>query len=264
MRSKTRKANRRSLELQGPRLSNDLRRDRLRKEQAVAMQAVLYSLVYLNSFIWPFLIFAINESVDTQEREGEPGLFTLQLLAWILFPLQGGFNCIVYLNPQWRRWRAIHPNAGKMSTAWNVVKGESPLERARVDRVQEEENHVVVAEEEEAEDNTAASPMQSSTRQSSRMLFDGSWFFTSFKRLSKRISRRSSDGEGVIETKNDNDTEDLPKFTSYAPKSARSKPTKYDEKDKSVESNNNIIIQAATVEEEDTRRRSLLDDEALW
>ena len=61
-----------------------------------------------------------------------------------------------------------------------------------------------------------------------------------------------------------NDTEDLPKFTGYAPKSARSKPTQNDEKDKSMESNNNIIIPAATVEEEDTRRRSLLDDEALW
>lgn len=43
VRSKTRKANRRSLELQGPRLSDSIRRDRLRKEQAVAMQAVLYS-----------------------------------------------------------------------------------------------------------------------------------------------------------------------------------------------------------------------------
>ena len=259
VRSKTRKANRRSLELQWPRLSDNVRRDRLSKEQAVAMQAVLYSLVYLNSFIWPFLVFAINESVDTQGREGEPGLFTLQLLAWILFPLRGGFNCIVYLNPQWRRWRAIHPSAGKMTTAWNVVKGESPME-ARKNRVREEGNHIV----EEAEGTTAATTMQSSTRQSSRMLFDGSWFFTSFKRLSKRISRRSSDGasESVMDTKND--TEDLPKFTSYVPKSARSKSTQNDEKDVSI-GNNNIIVPAAAVEEEeDTRRRSLLDDEALW
>ena len=107
--------------------------------------------------------------------------------------------------------------------------------------------------------------MQSSTRQSSRMLFDGSWFFTSFKRLSKRISRRSSDGRPseseIVESRVH--TDDLPKFTSYSPKSARSKPTN-DDKDKSMESNNNIIIPAATVEEEDTRRRSLLDDEALW
>jgi len=214
--------------------------------------------VYLNSFIWPFLVFAINESVDTQGREGEPGLFTLQLLAWILFPLQGGFNCIVYLNPQWRRWRAIHPNASKMTTVWNVVKGNSPLDKARENRVREE----AVEEAEVTIDERRTTPIQSSTRQSSRMLFDGSWFFTSFKRLSKRISRRSSDGasESVMETKND--TEDLPKFTSYVPKSARSKPTKNDEKDVSI-GNNNIII-PATADEEDTRRRSLLDDEALW
>ena len=97
------------------------------------------------------------------------------------------------------------------------------------------------------------------------MLFDGSWFYTSFKRLSKRISRRSSGGvsEGeIVEAKND--TEDLPKFTSYVPKSARSKPIQEnDEKDKIMESNSNIII-PATEDEGGTKRRSLLDDEALW
>jgi len=145
-----------------------------------------------------------------------------------------------------------------MTTVWNVVKGNSPLDKARENRVREE----AVEEAEVTIDERRTTPIQSSTRQSSRMLFDGSWFFTSFKRLSKRISRRSSDGasESVMETKND--TEDLPKFTSYVPKSARSKPTKNDEKDVSI-GNNNIII-PATADEEDTRRRSLLDDEALW
>ena len=152
--------------------------------------------------------------------------------------------------------------ASKMSTAWNVVKGESPLDRAREQHNKAEE---AVEEGEGTTDERRTTPIQSSTHQSSRMLFDGSWFFTSFKRLSKRISRRSSGGasasESVMETKND--TEDLPKFTGYAPKSARSKPIQTDEKDIIMESNSNIII-PATEDEGGTKRRSLLDDEALW
>ena len=70
------------------------------KVDTVATQAVLYSISYLNSFIWPFLVFGINEAIgDSRGREGEPGLYTLQYLAWLLLPLQGFFNLLVYIRP---------------------------------------------------------------------------------------------------------------------------------------------------------------------
>lgn len=96
-----------------------------KKMKNVAYQAILYTLVYLNSFMWPFLAFGVNEAVgNVKGREGEPALYALQFLAWLLFPIQGLLNAIVYFRVSYRRWRIVAPQSSRLySLYYCVVKG---------------------------------------------------------------------------------------------------------------------------------------------
>ena len=101
-----------------------------RKKTVVAQQAVLYTMAYINSFIWPFLAFGVNEAIgDVRGREGEPGLFALQFLAWSLFPVQGLLNSFVYFRVSYRQWRTVEPQQSRLRTLRNCIfVGPVPLD----------------------------------------------------------------------------------------------------------------------------------------
>lgn len=87
--------------------------DRRRKQLlAVRTQALLYALAYWNSFFW-YILFGILGGDDPTmlEKEGDPGYFALQLVVWLLFPLQGFINFLVYTRPRYLEWRMRNPHA---------------------------------------------------------------------------------------------------------------------------------------------------------
>jgi hypothetical protein len=71
---------------------------------AVAIQAVLYTAMYLNSFLWPSVLLA------TSFHKSQNQLFPLHLIASFMFPLQGAMNCIIYIRPRFQMLRAMYPN----------------------------------------------------------------------------------------------------------------------------------------------------------
>jgi hypothetical protein len=90
--------------------------------QEVSWQAVLYYLVYFNSFLWPMLltILSILSSPDKKEvgsfNEIQPkSMLWLEYLCWTFFPLQGFLNFLVFSRPDLQRWRKLHT---KRSILW--------------------------------------------------------------------------------------------------------------------------------------------------
>ncbi|CAB9499998.1 expressed unknown protein [Seminavis robusta] len=97
--------------------------ERLRQ---VALQAVLYSLVYLNTLVWPSVglyIGGLLGSEEIQERKVEPRSVALQYLYWILYPLQGFLNFFVYTRQKINRLRQLEPG---QSFFWYYRKVLSP------------------------------------------------------------------------------------------------------------------------------------------
>jgi hypothetical protein len=99
--------------------------------QEVSWQAVLYSLVYFNSFVWPTLltILSIVSSSDKDEagsNETQPkAMILLEYLCWTFFPLQGFLNFLVFSRPDLQRWRNLHPK-GSILWAFRMVLFSDP------------------------------------------------------------------------------------------------------------------------------------------
>ena len=67
--------------------------ERLRQ---VSIQAIVYSLVYLNTFFWPFVGAVLSSQYvhtaeEIQEIKMEPRYYAFQFLYWMLYPLQVNF-----------------------------------------------------------------------------------------------------------------------------------------------------------------------------
>lgn len=71
--------------------------------RAVSSQSVFYMLAYLSSFVWA----AIALTVSTANANA---YFVLQLLAYLLYPMQGVMNCCIYLRPRYQMLRVMYPN----------------------------------------------------------------------------------------------------------------------------------------------------------
>ena len=96
--------------------SSDLGQGRKKEEmQELTYQAVLYSLVYLNTMIWPILVLLVALFF----YHTPPVRLTTLLLAWFFYPLQGFGNLWVYSRPQARTWRNRAPT---MSSFQILVK----------------------------------------------------------------------------------------------------------------------------------------------
>ena len=62
-----------------------------RRLREVGLQAVLYSMAYLNTFVWPMftmIVYGTKGTEIVQTTRLEPGFYVLQLLFWTLCPLQ--------------------------------------------------------------------------------------------------------------------------------------------------------------------------------
>lgn len=71
--------------------------------RAVATQAVLYSMVFVNSMIWPILTVVVPTDTDST-------IYPLHLLTFLMYPLQGLLNCLIYIRPRYQMLRTMYPN----------------------------------------------------------------------------------------------------------------------------------------------------------
>eukprot|EP00980_Cylindrotheca_fusiformis_P004867 scaffold1035_cov115-Cylindrotheca_fusiformis.AAC.7 len=71
--------------------------------QAVSRQSVLYTLAYLNSFLWLFVMLGVSGKADANT------FYALQLLTFFLYPLQGLVNSVVYIRPRYQMLRVMYP-----------------------------------------------------------------------------------------------------------------------------------------------------------
>ena len=96
----------------------------------VKTQAFLYSLVYLNSFIWPVLVQVMTEKAGTDiaTKKLEPGYYILQLVLWALFPLQGFLNFFVFTRNKVTQWKKAAPNRSAL-WVYKQVLVDAPLPR---------------------------------------------------------------------------------------------------------------------------------------
>ena len=78
----------------------------------VSWQAIWYSIVYSNSFLWPFMIALVilaGPEDNYLGREGEAQLFLVQFLVFLFTPISGWLNFIVYIRPKFNQWRMVIP-----------------------------------------------------------------------------------------------------------------------------------------------------------
>jgi hypothetical protein len=71
--------------------------------RAVSSQAVLYTLAYLFSFTWAAVALTISTSSSN-------AYYSLQFLAYFLYPIQGVLNCCIYLRPRYQMLNVMYPN----------------------------------------------------------------------------------------------------------------------------------------------------------
>jgi len=90
----------------------------------VRTQSILYSMSYLNTYVWGLVIGLVMvsgmTSVEIHAKKSEPGLYALQLMAFTFMPLQGAFNFFVFTRQKTKRWREADPDLS-VWTIWRHV-----------------------------------------------------------------------------------------------------------------------------------------------
>ncbi|CAB9500167.1 expressed unknown protein [Seminavis robusta] len=92
----------------------------------VRIQATLYSLAHLNTFLWPLMCMILSASLhpaDVKVAIQTPGFYTLVFLTWTLFPLQGVFNFFIYTRVKAREWRMLQPEQSSFWVYRQVLNG---------------------------------------------------------------------------------------------------------------------------------------------
>jgi hypothetical protein len=74
----------------------------IQKLAAVSNQCVLYTLSYLNSYVWFVALFFIPANNANL-------LYAFQFIAAILYPSLGFFNCIIYIRPRVQMLQMMYP-----------------------------------------------------------------------------------------------------------------------------------------------------------
>jgi len=96
----------------------------------VATQALFYTGAYVNGTLWPVVTKIVLEATNSQGKSGEPALFFVVLAAALFFPLQGFFNCLVYVRPNFIRWRKLNLQSSRL---WAFRQALSIREPRRMD-----------------------------------------------------------------------------------------------------------------------------------
>jgi hypothetical protein len=71
---------------------------------AVKVQSLLYTLSYLNSFVWLVVAMAFPST------GGGNTYYAFQFLAFFFYPLQGVLNCFIYIRPRFQMLGVMYPN----------------------------------------------------------------------------------------------------------------------------------------------------------
>lgn len=92
--------------------SNDLYHDaHMRRIQTISWQAIWYTAAYMTGLLSVVISNTVGSIyIDTslQSLGNEPFFFATTLFLWWFFPLQGLFNCFVYIRPRLVRWKAYY------------------------------------------------------------------------------------------------------------------------------------------------------------
>ena len=100
---------------------------RVKRSRLIMNQAISYVCAYLLVFMFPTIFF-----ITQTEGAPEQSVFIVFAIAQILFPLQGFFNLLIYLQPKMARLRRENQNLGYLSAFWLASKPEGPVSpRAR-------------------------------------------------------------------------------------------------------------------------------------
>jgi hypothetical protein len=84
-----------------------------RRVNMVALQAIFYSIAYLNTIAWPIVVAVASAGFKKQTGQ----LYVLDLISWGVYPLQGFWNFLVFSRPTYLQWRAFAPDK---SIAWTL------------------------------------------------------------------------------------------------------------------------------------------------
>lgn len=94
----------------------------VKRIRAVATQAFLYVAGFLICY-WPGLTLRIMESRNS-DAEDENALFPLLIMQGICLPLQGFFNCLIYVRPTYQRVRIDFPNESRFWAFRRALHGD--------------------------------------------------------------------------------------------------------------------------------------------
>lgn len=97
----------------------------INRAERCKVQAILYALVYFNSFVWPFAAGVLGEMIPP-EQYSSAFPYTLLYLCYFFYPLQGLGNFVVYSYPSVQRWRRAEPSLKIRSIVWLVLQGREP------------------------------------------------------------------------------------------------------------------------------------------
>lgn len=106
-------------------------RDERSEEQLrqVLTQAVLYSLAYFNTFIWPFVAACFTTFVPAEKfdaKKNDIGVYIVSLLCCVCFPLQGALNFFIFARPKAQQWAKAEPDKSSFWIYSNVLQSKLP------------------------------------------------------------------------------------------------------------------------------------------
>ena len=82
-----------------------------RADKQVAVQSILYVVACVSTLIWAMMVRTL-ESMGFH-RESESDFLVLLFLAQLFYPLQGFWNCLIYVRPRYLRWRRRAPEQSR-------------------------------------------------------------------------------------------------------------------------------------------------------
>mmetsp|Transcript_32237 Transcript_32237/g.49993 ORF Transcript_32237/g.49993 Transcript_32237/m.49993 type:complete len:393 (+) Transcript_32237:203-1381(+) len=72
--------------------------------EAVASQAVLYTIAFINSIIWPVVLAVLPSGANGTLY------YVFQLLAYLIYPFHGVLNCCIYIRPRFQMLKVMYPD----------------------------------------------------------------------------------------------------------------------------------------------------------
>lgn len=123
IRQHARKINRRWNPTSSP--LDEVQRKRIR---AVGIQAICYTAVFFVAFASTLFLTVVRElyepeTTDASDLSGEPVVYASILLIYILFPVQGFLNWLIYIRPRLIRWKDANAEKSWLWAYRQVLKG---------------------------------------------------------------------------------------------------------------------------------------------